>query len=34
MDQAYMDGGAMQSSLRDYTIPLYAHSAPAVPQEK
>jgi hypothetical protein len=32
MDQAYMDGGAMQSSLRDYTIPLYAHSAPAVPQ--
>lgn len=34
MDQAYMDGGAMQSSLRDYTIPLYAHSAPAVPQDE
>ena len=31
MDQAYRDGGAMQSSLRDYTIPLYA--APVPPQE-
>ena len=30
MDQAYRDGGAMQSSLRDYTIPLYA--APVPPQ--
>ena len=32
MDQAYRDGGAMQSSLRDYTIPLYTHPAPAAPQ--
>ncbi len=32
MDQAYRDGGAMQSSLREYTIPLYTHPAPAVPQ--
>ena len=31
MDQAYRDGGAMQSSLRDYTIPLYAHPAPVAP---
>lgn len=32
MDQAYRDGGAMQSSLRDYTIPLYTHPAPAASQ--
>lgn len=31
MDQAYRDGGAMQSSLREYTIPLYTHPAPAAP---
>lgn len=34
MDQAYRDGGAMQSSLREYTIPLYTRPAPAVPQDE